>query len=65
MRPIRQFLHATTAIATLSIAFTVATPAFAQDEAADETGLQEIVVTAQRREENLQNVPLSVTALSD
>jgi iron complex outermembrane recepter protein len=64
MRPIRQFLHATTAIAALSIAFTITTPAFAQDEAADESGLQEIVVTAQRREENLQDVPLSVTAIS-
>ena len=64
MRPIRQFLHASTAIATLAIAFTVATPAFAQDEAAEETGLQEIVVTAQRREENLQDIPLSVDVVS-
>ena len=64
MRLIRQFLHTSTATATLAIAFTVATPAFAQDEAADDNGLQEIVVTAQRREENLQDVPLSVTAIS-
>jgi len=33
--------------------------AFAQD-----TGLEEIVVTAQRREQNLQEVPISVTAFS-
>ena len=46
MRLIRQFLHTSTATATLAIAFTVATPAFAQDEAADDNGLQEIVVTA-------------------
>ena len=64
MRPFRQFLHTSAATATLAMAFTVATPAFAQDEAADDTGLQEIVVTAQRREENLQDVPLSVTAIS-
>jgi iron complex outermembrane recepter protein len=42
-----------------------ATPAFAQDAAPaeDNVGLEEIVVTAQKREENLQNVPVSVTAL--
>jgi len=33
-------------------------------DAADGTVLQEVVVTAQHRAENLQNVPLSVTALS-
>ncbi len=65
MRLIRQFLHASTATATLAIAVAISTPAFAQDEAAEEGGLEEIVVTAQRREENLQDVPLSVTALSD
>lgn len=41
-----------------------ATPAFAQEEAADTSVLDEIVVTAQRRSENLQDVPLSVTAVS-
>ena len=64
MRLIRQLLHTTTATATLAIAFCVATPAFAQDEAAEDTGLHEIVVTAQRREENLQDVPLSVDVVS-
>jgi iron complex outermembrane receptor protein len=44
-------------------------PGFAQDAtsepvAQDEgSGLEEIVVTAQKREENLQNVPVAVTAL--
>jgi iron complex outermembrane receptor protein len=49
----------------------MSTGAFAQDAveepvaAEEETGgLEEIVVTAQKREENLQNVPVSVTALS-
>jgi iron complex outermembrane recepter protein len=37
--------------------------AFAQAAAPeDDTGISEIVVTAQRREENLQNVPISVSA---
>jgi iron complex outermembrane receptor protein len=38
--------------------------AHAQDAAADEGGLQEIVVTAQKRAENAQKLPLSITALS-
>ena len=44
----------------------IVTPVFAQDAtpADDNTGLEEIVVTAQKREQNLQNVPVSVTALS-
>jgi iron complex outermembrane recepter protein len=46
----------------------IATPVFAQSappaEADGEAGLEEIIVTAQKREQNLQNVPVSVTALS-
>ncbi len=46
----------------------VATPAAAQQaeapEASEQGGLTEIVVTARRREESLQDVPVSVTALS-
>lgn len=38
--------------------------AWAQGQAAEPAGLSDIVVTAQRREESLQQVPLSVTALS-
>jgi iron complex outermembrane recepter protein len=43
----------------------IATPAFAQTPppAEPEAGLEEIIVTAQKREQNLQNVPVSVTAL--
>lgn len=52
-------------------AFAISTPALAQDSAppppppqgSTSTGLDEIVVTAQRRAENLQDVPLSITAL--
>lgn len=46
----------------------LANPALAQEApAADsnsDAGLEEIVVTAQKREENMQSVPVSVTALS-
>ena len=42
-----------------SAATSTATPAANADQ-----GLADIVVTAQRKEENLQNVPLSVTAIS-
>jgi iron complex outermembrane receptor protein len=39
------------------------TAAFAQETAAPEQGLQDIVVTARRREESLQTTPIAVTAL--
>ena len=45
-------------------AMSAAAPAMAQEAVADDAGLTDIVVTAQRREENLQDVPLSVTAVS-
>jgi iron complex outermembrane recepter protein len=51
-----------TSLIAISLLATVATPALAQVAANDE-GLGEIVVTAQRREENLQDVPLSITAV--
>lgn len=43
-----------------------AQPVFAQEAASEEApgGLEEIVVTAQKREQNMQDVPVSVTALS-
>lgn len=57
-------------LATTSLVF-AASPAFAQDVPAaanaavaeDNGGLEEIVVTAQKREQNMQSVPVSVTAL--
>ena len=39
-------------------------PAFAQEAEEETGGLEEIVVTAQKREQNLQSVPVAVTALS-
>jgi iron complex outermembrane receptor protein len=49
-------------------ALSTATPAFAQgaeaEEAADDTPLPTIIVTAQRVEEDIQKVPISVTAFN-
>lgn len=55
--------------AASALAFGVTTPAFAQDSAgdagaADDTDDGTIIVTAQRREQDLQEVPAAVTALS-
>jgi iron complex outermembrane receptor protein len=50
-----------------SLAGLVSAPAIttAQDAAeADSSGLEEVVVTARKREENLQDVPLSITAFT-
>ena len=67
MRFIRKQFTSSIAIATASFSLMISPAAYAQDDTAaeNETGLSEIVVTAQRREENLQDVPLSITALSD
>jgi len=48
-----------------SIALTIAMPAQAQDAAADApaSGIQDIVVTAQKKAQNLQAVPISVSAV--
>jgi iron complex outermembrane receptor protein len=41
----------------------IAPQAMAQEQAADTGVLEEVIVTAQKRQENLQNVPLSITAI--
>ena len=65
MRSVRSTLVSSVAIAVASTALFIAPAAYAQNEGAqDSATLAEIVVTAQRREENLQDVPLSVTAVS-
>ena len=56
------------ATALSSLAF-IAGPAFAQDAAQDtaaqnDSGIGEIVVTAQKRAENIQNVPIAISAVS-
>ena len=64
MRSIRSLLASSAAIAVATTSIFIAPAAFAQDETAQNSAaLGEIVVTAQRREENLQDVPLSVTAV--
>jgi iron complex outermembrane receptor protein len=57
------------AVGVSIIAMGVALPAHAQDSAASERaaadqGIDEIIVTSQRREENLQDVPISVSAFT-
>lgn len=54
-------------LAAAMLAGGIVQPAFAQQETAadDGQGLDVIVVTAQRREENLQDVPISVSTISD
>ena len=65
MRSFRSSLASTLAIAIAASG--LATPALAQDDtsaAEESSGLEEIVVTAQRRSESLQDVPLSVAVVS-
>jgi len=65
MRSVRSIMASSAAIAVATTSLFIAPAAFAQDETAQNSAaLGEIVVTAQRREENLQDVPLSVTAVS-
>ena len=65
MRSVRAIMASSAAIAVATTSLFIAPAAYAQDETAQNSAaLGEIVVTAQRREENLQDVPLSVTAVS-
>lgn len=48
-----------------STAFCISMPAVAQDATAEEALPGEIVVTATKREESLQKVPLSIQALGE
>ena len=42
----------------------LATPAWAQDAPREESGLEEVIITAQFRQENLQDTALAITAVS-
>lgn len=59
----------TAASAAIATTLFAVSPAAAQDAEtsveADDEGLGTIIVTAQRREQNIQDVPVSVTAISD
>jgi iron complex outermembrane receptor protein len=49
----------------LSLLAMMASPAFAQDAAEDDnSGIQEIIVTAQKKSERLQDVPISIAAIT-
>lgn len=61
----KSMLRATSALPLAALTWAVlATPALAQDAAEEEIAPSEIIVTAQKRSERLQDVPLAVTALS-
>ena len=46
------------------LASSILVTTFAQAQQAPEGGLEEVIVTAQKREQNAQDVPISITALS-
>ena len=57
--------HSITALlAGLSAIAIVVAPARAQEAPADENGIQDIIVTAQKKAENLQDVPISIAAVT-
>jgi len=58
---LRESLRGGAALAALILAAGVAAPAFAQDT---QTTLEDVIVTAQKRAENIQEVPVSVATLS-
>lgn len=65
MRSVRSAIASSIAIAVAGTGIFIAPAVQAQEETVQNSAtLGEIVVTAQRREENLQDVPLSVTAVS-
>ena len=58
-------VHAGSTLADAQEATADTTAAKNADQSASSFGLEEVMVTARRREENLQTVPISITALSE
>jgi iron complex outermembrane recepter protein len=52
------------AASMLTLALSMTTPAWAQTQAEEEAGTTEIVVTAQKREQSIQDVPVAVSVIS-
>ncbi len=52
------------AASMLTLALSMTTPAWAQTQAEEETNTTEIVVTAQKREQSIQDVPVAVSVIS-
>jgi len=57
---VRKKLLTTSALTLLAIL--IAAPGWAEEDSRQSTGIEEITVTAQKRSENLQDVPIAITA---
>jgi len=57
-------MRARVLMSVAAIVWLAAMPVYAQSPAASGSGVEEVVVTARRREENMQDVPLAVSAIS-
>jgi len=64
VQTLRRMRPVVTGVPLASAILAVMNPAVAQDQQAT-SPLEELVVTAQKREENLQNVPLSIQAIGE
>jgi len=61
----KKLLLASVALAGLATSFPVLAQTANEEEAADQGGLGIIVVTAQRREESVQNIPIAISAFDE
>jgi len=57
-------MNRTALLSAASLVAMLATPVFAQEAADKDQGLEDIVVTAQRRSESAQDVPIAITAFN-